>query len=259
MHFSPHHFVTLNSANEVKFVNRVAQKVIQQERVDWMSLSQSASNDEFSGGGGVAELLMDIRRPDQIWLRKGRSLVHISSSCEDRDVWKYTLMKCIDTTPGHGSLSPRATSGDETSVSSGNLSTEEKQIESQFELAKSLCSNSAQRAVVNAVRAEYHLSQGRTELAAKFFAQCPSNVMPFADTAARLALPKLGLEETHCRKNSVKANLALQNSNMALITFLSEKMKSQKTKGNSSVLTMLGSWLTELVSQISSSNLQRYL
>lgn len=252
---TPHHFVTLNSVNEVKFVNRVAKKVIQQERVDWMSLSQSVSSDEFGGGGGVAELLMDIRRPDQIWLRKGRSLVHISSSCEDRDVWKYTLMKCIETAQGPSTTPSRAIPGaDETSVSSGTLSAEEKQVDTQFELAKSLCSNSAQRTVVNAVRAEYHLSQGRTELAAKYFAQCPPSAMPFADTAARLALPMLGLDETHYLNNSAKANIALQNSNMALIAFLTEKMKNQKTKGDSSILTILGSWITELVRQASNFN-----
>lgn len=140
-----HHFITLNSVNEVKFVNRVARKVIQQERVDWMSLSQSISTDEF-GGGGVSELLMDIRRPDQIWLRKGRSLVHISSSHEDRDDWKYTLMKCIESTPGQGSVSPRVTPvADDASTSSAVLSTEEKQIDSQFDLAKTLCSNAVSR------------------------------------------------------------------------------------------------------------------
>lgn len=142
---TPHHFITLNSVNEVKFVNKVARKVIQQERVDWMSLSQSASTDEF-GGGGAAELLMDIRRPDQIWLRKGRSLVHISSTQEDRDEWKFALVKCIELTPVHGSSSPRATMApDDASVSSANLSTEEKQIDNQFELAKSLCSNAVSR------------------------------------------------------------------------------------------------------------------
>lgn len=145
---TPFHFVTLNSVNEVKFVNRVARKVIQQERVDWMSLSQSAPSDEFSGavGGGVSELLMDVRRADQIWLRKGRSLVHISSSQEDRDEWKYTLMKCIETAPYHGSTSSRAVMGsDEASTTSTVLSTEEKQVDSQFELAKSLCSNAVRK------------------------------------------------------------------------------------------------------------------
>lgn len=91
---TPHHFITLNSsANDVRFVNRVAKRIIQEERVDWVSVSQSSHTDSDMHGGGsifggasAAELLTDVRRPDQIWLRKGRSLVHISSSCEDRDV-----------------------------------------------------------------------------------------------------------------------------------------------------------------------------
>lgn len=97
----------------------------------------------------------------------------------------------------------------------------------------------SQKAIVSAVRAEYHLSQGRADLAAKYFAQCPSSLMPFADTAGRLALPMLGIEETRCLQNSSKANLALSNSNMALITFLSEKLKSPRSKGDSSISTML--------------------
>ena len=244
---TPYHFVTLNSANEVKFVNRVARKVIQQERVDWMSISQSASSDEF-GSGGQAELLMDIRRPDQIWLRKGRSLVHISSSCEDRDIWKYTLMKCIETTStGHSNMPPSSNADESNTLSpSATLTLEEKQVDSQFELAKSLCSNAQQKAVVNAVRAEYHLSQGRAELGAKFLAQCPTALMPFADTAARLALPMLGLDEIHSRRNSTKANAALASSNMSLITFLSEKMKNPQSREDSSVSTIFGAWVTEL-------------
>ena len=189
---TPHHFVTLNTTNEVKFVNRVARKVIQQEKVDWMSLSQSASSDEYGGGG---EILMDVRRHDQIWLRRGRSLVHISSSCEDRDVWKYTLMKCIEAAPIH-STSNWADDG------SSALLSEEKHVEIQFELAHSLCTNAvgtimsplpslllvtplitrlfylphllipepkSQKAVVNAVRAEYHLSQGELCLLCSYF------------------------------------------------------------------------------------------
>lgn len=232
---TPHHFVTLSSTNEVRFINRVARKVIQQERVDWMSLSQSSSpDDSFGGGNGVAELLMDIRRSDQIWLRKGRSLVHISSSCEDRDVWKFTLMKCVEPVPS----SQRGGANDSEVV-------EEKHVDSQFEHAKTLCINQQQKAVVNAVRAEYFLSQGRVELAAKYMAQCPSAVMPFADTAIRLSLPMLGTNES-CRNNSSKANEALANSNMALITYLSEKMKTAKSKHDSAVCTTLGAWLTEL-------------
>ena len=237
---TPHHFITLNSGNEVRFINRVAGKVIQKERVDWLSVSQSASGSDSVHGGDAAELLMDIRRPDQIWLRKGRSLVHMSSSCEDRDVWKYTLARCIDAAPHHTQLHHGLTGEDATLSSQKG---EEKHIENQFEYAKSLCSNPSQKATVNVARAEYHLCQGRTELAAKYLAQCPSSIMPFADTTARLALPMLGTME---EGNSMKANESLANSNMALITFLTDKMKSAKMKNDTVVCTMLGSWLAEL-------------
>ena len=132
-----HHFITLSSVNDVKFVNRVAKKVIQEERVDWVSVSSAAENDlqygSFrEGSRALAELITDIRRPDQIWLRKGRSLVHISSSYEERDVWKYTLARCIETVPPTTS-SPRH--------NPNILTSEEKHIEGQFEHAKSLCNN----------------------------------------------------------------------------------------------------------------------
>eukprot|EP00986_Skeletonema_menzelii_P002765 scaffold790_cov149-Skeletonema_menzelii.AAC.10 len=235
---TPHHFITLNSGNEVRFINREARKVIQKERVDWLSVSQSASGSDVHGGE-AAELLMDIRRPDQIWLRKGRSLVHISSSCEGRDIWKYTLARCIDdAAPHHHAPLHHGTTGED----SMPQKVEEKHIESQFEYAKSLCTNPSQKATVNVARAEYHLSKGRAELAAKYLAQCPSSIMPFADTSARLALPMLGMGEG----NSIKANESLANSNMALITFLTDKMKSAKLKNDTLVCTMLGSWLAEL-------------
>jgi len=131
-----HHFITLSSVNDVKFVNRVAKKVIQEERVDWVSVSSAAENDlqygSFCEGSGASELITDPRRPDQIWLRKGRSLVHISSSYEERDVWKYTLARCIETVPPTTS-SPRH--------NPNALTSEEKHIEGQFEHAKSLCNN----------------------------------------------------------------------------------------------------------------------
>ena len=155
---TPHHFITLSSTNNVKFVNRIAKRVIQEERVDWVSVSQtSSSNDgdlQYAGGhtsaswgGGAstaAELLTDIRRPDQIWLRKGRSLVHISSSCEDHDVWKFTLARCIEASPlshyhHHVGSSQHGWPG--TDTNNGPLTSEEKQIDGQFEHVKSLCSN----------------------------------------------------------------------------------------------------------------------
>ena len=114
----------------------------------------------------------------------------------------------------------------------------------------------SQKAVVTAVRAEYHLSQGRVELAAKYMAQCPDAVMPFADTSIRLALPMLGGRDNNDQSSfprggggkasSLKANEALASSNMALITFLNDKMKGAKSQNDSMVCTMLGTWLTEL-------------
>jgi hypothetical protein len=77
-------------------------------------------------------------------------------------------------------------------------------------------------------------------------ALCPSAAMHFGDTAARLALPMLGLDDTFSRNYSVKEKEALSNSNIALITYLSEKMKTTKAKADSSVSTLLGSWITEL-------------
>lgn len=238
---TPHHFVTLSSVSEVRFINRVAQKVIQKEQVDWASVSQISSLDNAYGSIGgltaVAELVTDIRRPDQIWLRKGRALVHISSSNEERDVWKYTLSQCIEM-----NVPSEAHSG------SASLTSEEKHVGSQFEHAKSLCSNSAQLAVVNAVRSEYYLSKGRVELAPHHIARCPPEVMPFDETAARLVLPMIGGISSNVfpKNNSSIANDALQNSNMALITFLSDKMKVAKAKNDLVTCTILGTWMTEL-------------
>lgn len=133
---TPHHFIVLSSVNDVKFINRVAKTIIQEERVDWLSVSQSSDIDLRCGGATIsaAELITDTRRPDQIWLRKGRSLVHISSSNEGRDAWKYTLIRSIEKTVP---TSPR--------TSIGNLTSEEKHIDCQFEHAKSLCNNSVRR------------------------------------------------------------------------------------------------------------------
>lgn len=219
---TPHHMITLTETNEIRFVNRVAQKVIQREFID-----QSGGGDEM----GVGEFLMDIRRLDQVWLRRGRSLVHISSSQEDRDVWKYTLQKCISISP----INPRST---------GNAS-EEKTQEALFEHARSLCTNNAQKAVINAIRSEFHLSHGRAELAAKYLAQCPASLKPFADTAIRLALPKLGIEGGPSADNKGLASLQLSNS--PLIAYLSEKMRASRMKEDTMTSTMIGAWLTELI------------
>ena len=100
------------------------------------------------------------------------------------------------------------------------------------------------------MRAEYHLLQGRAELAAKYMAQCPPAIMPFAETSTRLLLPMIGRdinnENISPHNNSRQANEALSASNLALITYLSDKMKASKSKQDSVVCTILGTWLTEL-------------
>eukprot|EP00980_Cylindrotheca_fusiformis_P007800 scaffold1669_cov129-Cylindrotheca_fusiformis.AAC.11 len=231
---TPHHIITLSENNEVRFLNRVAQKVIQKEKVDWATTSTTSNIDESHMA--MAELMMDVRRPDQVWLRRARSLVHISSSQEDRDVWKYTLFKCLDMPIGRGRTS---------SVSSGAMTEEEKAQEALFEQAKSLCTHPSQKAVLTAARGEYHLSQGRAELGAKYLAQCPPVLKPFADTAVRLALPMLNIDDPDSYGGSALAKEALK-SNIPLITYLSDKMRVSKNSNDKMICTMIGAWLTEL-------------
>lgn len=267
-----HHLITLSESNEVCFINRVAQKVIQKERVDWITMTSSSSGQASSSTSldesqiSIGELMMDIRRPDQVWLRKARSLVHISSSCEDRDVWKFTLSKCLEM-PAHSSATSPAsrTGGGPSSRGVGlgalpdfsrqtmsgaptipALTEEEKAHEAMFEHAKTLCTNTIQKAVVTAIRAEYHLSQGRTELAAKYLAQCPPLLAPFPDTSIRLALPMLGIDDPQSYGHSLKAKKSLTTSNLALITYLSDKMRVAKMNDDGVVCTMVGAWLAEL-------------
>jgi hypothetical protein len=237
---TPHHIITLSENNEVRFINRVAQKVIQKERVDWVAQSNSSNLDESHMG--VGELMMDIRRPDQVWLRKARSLVHISPSQEDRDVWKFTLFKCLEM-PTRGPSSPQKSSLANNRPST--LTEEEKVQEALFEQAKSLCTNPSQKAVVTAVRAEYHLSQGRGELAAKYLAQCPPVLQPFADVVIRLALPTLQIDDPQSYGGSPQARASLK-SNLPLITYLSDKMRVGKMNNDKMTCTMIGAWLTEL-------------
>jgi hypothetical protein len=184
MAITPHHVIFLHQ-HQVLFINRVSQKVIQKERVDF---------------GLDGELLVDIRRPDQVWLRKGRSLIHISSSMEDRDVWKYSLEKCLE--------------------ESSNSSEEE----SLFDNARSLCSNSIQKAIVTYMRAEHHFEHNRPALAAKYWAQCPHQLAPFCDTALRLS----------------------RTTASAMIAYLSDKMRTAKLQDDEVLVRMLGAWLTEL-------------
>ncbi|GKY91107.1 hypothetical protein MPSEU_000083500 [Mayamaea pseudoterrestris] len=254
---TPHHLITLNGSNEVVFLNRVAQKVIQKERLD-ASLPSTPTSSLDDNQLGVGELMMDIRRPDQVWLRKGRGLVHMSSSQEDRDVWKFTLQKCLDMPVNiHAeALSPES-SPRQLSHSLGRhvsafespteqLSEDERVIENLFEQAKALCSNAAQKAVVTCIRAEYHLSHGRVELAAKYLAQCPPSTEPFADAAIRLGLPKLGIDDPISYNYSSKAKLTLETSNMPLIAYLSDKLRASTVNGDKMTSTMVGAWLAEL-------------
>jgi hypothetical protein len=100
--------------------------------------------------------------------------------------------------------------------------------------------------VVTAVRAEYHLKQGRGELAAKYLAQCPPSLEPFADTAIRLALPKLGIDDPQGYGGSWKARVCLESSNIPLITYLNDKMRIGSSNDDKMTCTMIGAWLTEL-------------
>ena len=207
---------------------------------------------------------MDMRRPDQIWLRRGRSLVHISAAQEDRDVWKFTLRKGLKLRKNSLSNNNRKTKH-KSSIASAmssfldgapsrtamtapqELSDEEKAQELLFEQAKTLCTNASQKAVVTAVRAEYHLRHGRGELAAKYFAQCPASLEPFADTAIRLALPQLGIDDPVSYGGSWEARDCLEGSNLPLITYLNEKMRLGSSHDDKMTCTMIGAWLTELV------------
>lgn len=276
---TPHHIVTLhesafNNSNEVRFLNRVAQKCIQKERIDIMlggtDYHPHGGSDSILGGAAHGgEFMMDIRRPDQIWLRKGRSLVHISAAQEDRDVWKFTLRKGLElrttatSSTGQSSkttaaasakgqsassllMSSSAAAAASGSVAAQELTDEEKAQEALFEQAKTLCTNASQKAVVTAVRAEYHLQHGRGELAAKYLSQCPASLEQFADTAIRLALPKLGIDDPQSYGGSLEARACLEASNLPLITYLNEKMRVGSSNDDKMTCTMIGAWLTEL-------------
>lgn len=99
---------------------------------------------------------------------------------------------------------------------------------------------------MTAVRAEYHLKQGRGELAAKYLAQCPPSLEPFSDTAIRLALPKLGIDDPQGYGGSWKARACLESSNMPLIAYLNDKMRIGSSTDDKMTCTMIGAWLTEL-------------
>lgn len=223
---TPYHFITLCDSNEVRFINRVAKKTIQKERLDWVAMAQASGSNIHSDSGilsGQSELIMDVRRPDQVWLRKSRSLIHISSTREDRDVWKFSLDACLKGTSSGAFTTPHA---------SMRRLNDDKFMDSEFEHTKSLCSNGIQKAVVNAARAEFHLSHGRIELAAKYMAQCPPTLKPFAETAIRLALPAIGIKDKKAIGESNLAKEALKGGNAGLIAYLSDKMRSAKARND---------------------------
>lgn len=228
-----HHFITLSKNDDVRFINRMSHTVIQEEKVDWMTMSPTTlggaiSADDVNIGCHHGELLVDIRRANQVWLRKSRSLIHLSSTCEDRDLWKFALKKIM----------ARA-------LLDHNM--DEKIIEDQFEHAKTLCANHPQqKAVVTAARAHLCLLQGKAEIAAKYMAQSPPILMPFADSALRLALPVLEIGVAW-GSESMKAIESLKCSNLPLITYLLEKIRWLKANnGDVVVSSILGSWLVEL-------------
>jgi hypothetical protein len=115
------------------------------------------------------------------------------------------------------------------------------------------------KAVVTTVRAEYHLRQGRGELAAKYLAQCPASLEPFADTAVRLALPKLGIDDPKSYGDSWKARSCLESSNLPLIAYLNDKMRIASSQDDKMVCTMTGAWLTELFLHESTDLLTQFL
>mmetsp|Transcript_14754 Transcript_14754/g.17176 ORF Transcript_14754/g.17176 Transcript_14754/m.17176 type:complete len:1477 (+) Transcript_14754:97-4527(+) len=234
---TPHHFITLSETSEVRFINRVAKKTIQKERVDWVSMAHASGSgvsmlDDGIYSGGCGELIMDVRRPDQVWLWKSMSLVHISSTREDRDVWKFSLESCL----GKKSSSSKGQS----MRSRGIHSSHDDKNDAEFDHAISLCTNSTQKAVVTAARAKYHLFHGRVELAAKYMAQCPPELMPFAETSVKLALPMLGIGD------SKTSNMHERGGNGGLISYLLHKMQFYKARNDNVACTMIGAWLVEL-------------
>jgi hypothetical protein len=231
---TPHHFITLSETSEVRFIDRVAKKSIQKERVDALTMSQSAGAlDDGLHGGGIGELIMDVRRPSQVWLWKSRSLVHISSTREDRDVWKFSLECCLGKSPASKMAASMR--------NRGHNSNDDKYLDADFDNAKALCTNNIQKAVVTAARAKYHLSHNRVELAAKYMAQCPPELMPFAETSIQLALPMLGIGGT-----SSKDKEARKCGDAGLISYLLHKMQYYKARNDNVACTMIGAWLVEL-------------
>jgi hypothetical protein len=143
-------------------------------------------------------------------------------------LWKFSLKKLIDKTAVEHEI-------------------DEKTLDDQFDYVKSLCANNPhQKAIVTAARSHVYLHFGKAEIAAKSMAHCPVNLMPFTDTALRLAMPIFNFGVT-LYSESDKAFESLRRSNFPLITYLSEKIRCIKANNDDSMITsLLGSWLVEL-------------
>jgi hypothetical protein len=229
---TPHHILTISSNGTMFFWNRISQKVIQQELTNAMYFSNNTTLEQQSTFHG--EFLMDSRR-DQVWLRQGRSLLHISSINEDRDVWRYALVRCLENT--------KKTNEEDNPC-------DIQVIEELFDEVKALCSTQAQKTVVNMVRSEYHLYLHRPEIAARYLSHAPSAVCPFTKTALRLCLPsfpEVGVSyyPSPVDNNSQRDEEALMYHN-ALQSYLTDKLSHSIASKDSVSCAMLGAWLTEL-------------
>ena len=227
---TPNHFILLNDANQVHFVDRVAKKVVQKERLDWVSLGKMGGDRHVTSG--AEEIVMDSRRPDQVWLRKSVSLVHISSSCEARDVWMYKLQQCLD----EGAI-------DQHSLRSGATN---PQLDAQFERASTLCSNKWQKATVAAARAEFYKLAGRIDLSSRYMAECPPALLPFDRTATYLSLQRLRMDFPREPSLTPRSQDTLGRSSKGLLTYLTDKMRLSKVKDDEVAYSMYSAWCAEL-------------
>ena len=263
---TPHHLVCLHpgpAADEVRFVSRAGRRTVQAERVDW-----SPGGGDGGGPRGVrgpssrgaaaraeAELVADARRPDQVWLRRGWDLVHISSGREDRDVWRYTLERCAERSAAEagGHRSRGGGSGRPASPNDGGGEEEDdaarraRADEARFDHARSLCSTTTEAAVADAVRAEVHLARGRARLAASYMARCPPALVPFDAAALRLASPALGRDGPRNKPpGGGGPSDAPPPSDGALAAYLDDRIRRARGRGDRVACTALGAWLAEL-------------
>jgi hypothetical protein len=275
MALTPHHIVTVNNQGVVNFINRVSQEVVQSEHPPQLYHGQGQGGVVLDSSLGVMggasrmdpsrsrsrgvpahqqlqahaqsqalpELCMDPRFPGQLWLRQGRTLLHISSTGanEDRSVWKYKMEQCL----------------------SSSLSS--KKIHAEFDSAKSLCTSKAQKTLVDYVRGEYLLAasatagHGQSEAAASYLSQAPPLLSPFSKTSLRLCLPTLrDLMVSYYEGNNgdipalSSSYSDSDNSDTdemiaaALDTYLTEKLHIGVTTQDSVASAMISAWLVEL-------------